>query len=85
MEAAAGQGSEVVLLDNTEVLFEANLRQDPLRLLQGVARNATVVAAWTGDVKDGTLRYAVPGHAEHRRYPAEGLLIVNVETSDDAP
>ena len=85
VDAAAGRGGDVVLLDNTEVLFEASLRQDPLRLLQGVARNATVVAAWTGAVKDGALRYAAPGHAEHRHYPAEGLLIVNVETSDAAP
>lgn len=85
VDAAAGRGGDVVLLDNTEVLFEASLRQDTLRLLQGVARNATVVAAWTGEVKDGALRYAVPGHAEHRRYPAEGLLIVNVETGVDAP
>lgn len=84
-ELVEGAGSDVVLLDNTEMLFEAGLRQDPLRLLQGVARNATVVAAWTGEVKDGILRYAVPSHPEHRLYPAEDLLIVNVETSDAAP
>ena len=84
-ELVEGAGSEVMLLDNTEVLFEASLRQDPLRLLQGVARNVTVVAAWTGAVRDGILRYAVPGHPEHRRYPGGDLLIVNVETGDEAP
>lgn len=85
-ELVDGAGSgDVVLLDNTELLFEAGLRQDPLRLLQGVARNATVVAAWTGEVRDGTLRYAVPSHPEHRHYPAGDLLIVNVERDDDAP
>ena len=82
MATAAG---EVVLLDNIEVLFEPSLQQDPLRLLQGVARNVTVVAAWTGELRDGTLRYAVPGHPEHRQYPAGDLLIVSVETSDQAP
>ena len=41
---------ELVLLDNTEILFDASLKQDPLRLLQGVARSKTVVAAWSGSV-----------------------------------
>ena len=40
--------SEVVLLDNTELLFDATLKQDPLPLLQGLSRNKTLVAAWTG-------------------------------------
>ena len=30
---------DVLILDNTEVLFSLELQQDPLRLLQGLARN----------------------------------------------
>ena len=67
VEAAGG---DIVLLDNIELLFDAGLQQDPLRLLQGLSRNKTVVAAWTGTLDNGTLRYAVPGHPEHWRYPA---------------
>ena len=48
------------LLDNTEILFCADLGQDPLRLLQGLSRNRTVVAAWNGTIADGGLRYATP-------------------------
>ncbi|WP_343414537.1 BREX-3 system P-loop-containing protein BrxF [Candidatus Amarolinea dominans] len=35
--------ADVNLLDNIEVLFDVALKQDPLRLLQGLARNKTVV------------------------------------------
>jgi SpoVK/Ycf46/Vps4 family AAA+-type ATPase len=37
-------GGQVVLLDNIEILFDVSLKQDPLRLLQGLSRNRTVVA-----------------------------------------
>jgi hypothetical protein len=36
---------EMILLDNIEVIFDIGLKQDPLRLLQGLSRNKTVVAA----------------------------------------
>jgi hypothetical protein len=43
---------ELVLLDNIEILFDVHLKQDPLRLLQGLSRNKTVVAAWNGSIMD---------------------------------
>jgi hypothetical protein len=43
--------NDVVLLDNVEVLFDVSLQQDPLRLLQGLSRNKTVVAAWSGEIR----------------------------------
>ncbi|GIW92425.1 MAG: ATPase AAA [Pirellulaceae bacterium] len=43
-------GSEVLLLDNVEILFDVKLKQDPLRLLQGLSRNRTIVAAWPGRI-----------------------------------
>ena len=67
------------LLDNTEILFNADLELDPLRLLQGISRNRTVVAAWNGSLADGVLRHATPGHAEHRRYPVSDFLAVSLE------
>ena len=67
------------LLDNTEILFGADLEQDPLRLLQGLSRDRTVVAAWNGTITDGVLRYATPGHAEHRHYPVSDFLAVSME------
>ncbi len=66
-EITDGRQGHVVLLDNTEILFSTELQQDPLRLLQGLARNRTVVASWSGEIDDESLVYAAPGHPEHRR------------------
>ena len=71
--------ADVVLLDNLEVLFEVSLKQDPLRLLQGLSRNKTVVAAWSGYVDSKNIVYATPAHPEYRRYPIRDFLIVNPE------
>jgi hypothetical protein len=69
--------SQLVLLDNLELLFDASLQQDPLRLLQGLSRNRTVVAAWNGSIENGRLIYAQPDHPEYRAYPARDLVIVS--------
>lgn len=72
--------SQVVLLDNIELLFDVSLKQDPLRLLQGLSRNRTVAAAWSGLIDSGHLTYATPDHPEHRRYPLRDFLVVTSET-----
>jgi len=71
--------SEVLLLDNLEILFDVNLLQDPLRLLQGMSRNRTVVATWNGSIENNRLVYAAPEHPEYRKYPVIDLLTVIVE------
>ncbi len=72
----------VVLLDNLEVVFDPDLRQDPLRLLQGLSRNHAIVATWNGLVQDSYLVYAEPGHPEYRRYSASDLLIVAASSAE---
>jgi len=67
--------SEVVLLDNLEILFDVSLHQDPLRLLQGLSRNKTVVAAWNGSIDKDHMTYAVPDHPEYRRYLVRDFLV----------
>lgn len=69
-------GNSVILLDNTEILFDMSLKQDPLRLFRGISRNRTVVAAWNGSIEDDYILYARPGHPEYRRYPIRDLLVV---------
>jgi len=80
-EITAGAGSEVVLLDNIEIIFEVSLKQDPLRLLQSISRNRTVVTAWNGAMENGYLTYATPDHPEHRRYLARDLVVASPEVS----
>ena len=77
----AQRGSGVVLLDNIEILFDAALRQHPLRLLQDLSRSRVVAAAWNGSIEGGHVRYAAPGHPEYRRDPLDGVLAVDTGPS----
>lgn len=67
-EIITSQKDGVVLLDNLEVLFDARLQLDPLRLLQLASRNHMVVASWNGTLNDGLLSYAEPDHPEYKSY-----------------
>jgi hypothetical protein len=71
-------GADTVLLDNTEILSEPTLKQDPLRLLQQVSRNPTVVASWNGRFEDRVLTYAHPDHPEFKKYYDVDALICPV-------
>jgi hypothetical protein len=74
-------GNDILLLDNMEILFDASLRQDPLRLLQGLSRNRTLVVAWNGSIESHHMEYAEPGHPEHRRYPVQDFLVADLKVS----
>jgi hypothetical protein len=68
-----------VVLDNLEILFDKDLQLDPLRLLQSISRNRTVVASWNGIVHSGRLLYAEIGHPEYRSYDSVDALIVGLD------
>jgi hypothetical protein len=72
--------SNIILLDNIEVIFDTSLKQDPLLFLQHLSRNKTIVAAWNGDIQGDYLYYAKSGHSEFKKYPLEDLLIVTPKT-----
>lgn len=78
-EIVGASAADLVLLDNVEVLFDVSLKQDPLRLLQELSRNKTVVAAWSGSIDGKYMVYATPDHPEYRRYPLRDFLVVNPE------
>lgn len=80
-EIVASAGADVVVLDNIEILFDPALQQDPLRCLQEVSRNRTIVASWSGSARDRTLTYAEPGHREYRRYMDVPAIIVHAGPS----
>jgi len=67
---------EVLLLDNIEILFSPDLQQDPLRLLQGLSRNRTVVAGWSGETDGENLTYAQPPHPEYQGYLRPQVILV---------
>lgn len=80
-EIVGASAADVVLLDNVEVLFDVSLKQDPLRLLQGLSRNKTIVVAWSGAIDGEHMLYATPDHPEYRRYLLRDFLIVNPEAA----
>ena len=80
-EIVGNGGGEMILLDNIEVIFDVGLKQDPLRLLQGLSRNKTVVAAWNGTIVEDSLTYAAPDHPEYRRYPIHDFLVASPEVT----
>lgn len=81
-DTVRSEKSAVVLLDNIELLFATELAQDPLKLLQSLSRNRTIVAAWPGNFDGAALTYAEPGHPEARRYPTPQAVIVRAGETD---
>ena len=78
-ELIEDNGNDIVILDNIEILFDLNLKQDPLRLLQSFSRNKTIIAAWNGGIEKGQLNYAVSSHPEFRRYPIDEYIVIGNE------
>ncbi|MBF0308901.1 MAG: BREX-3 system P-loop-containing protein BrxF [Magnetococcales bacterium] len=76
--------AEVIVLDNTEILFDASLKLEPLRLLQSLSRDRSVIASWNGSVSEGQLTFALPDHPEFRRYPARELMLIEMEPRDQS-
>ena len=78
-----GRGGDVLLLDNTELLFSTSLELDPLHLLQAVSRHRATVATWAGTYAGKRLTYADPSHPEFRRYENPDAVIVTALDSED--
>jgi hypothetical protein len=76
--------SDVVVLDNLEILFDATLQVDPLRMLQLASRNRLIVASWNGTYENGTLSYAEPHHPEYRSYRDVAAVIVTASAAGSA-
>lgn len=72
-------GQEVVLLDNTELLFEPELQLDPIRLLRDVSKNVTVVASILGAIDGGNLLHGIRGQEDSRRvFPVSNPLSIQL-------
>ncbi len=79
IDHVADNAKAIVVLDNLEILFDKDLKQDPLRLLQSISRNRTVLASWSGAIEGQMLVYAEIGHPEYRSYDMVDALIVGMD------
>jgi Cdc6-like AAA superfamily ATPase len=73
----------IILLDNLEILFDKDLKQDPLLLLQGVSRNFTIIASWNGSWAQKRLTFAITGHPEYRFYDKIDAQIIELKKEDE--
>ncbi|TVR57521.1 MAG: BREX-3 system P-loop-containing protein BrxF [Candidatus Competibacteraceae bacterium] len=83
LDRIADQAQSPVVLDHLEILFDKDLKQDPLRLLKGISRNRTVLASWNGAMTSGRLLYAETGHPEYRGYDSVDALILRMDKNDE--
>ncbi len=79
LDHIAANKKSLIILDNIEILFDKSLQQDPLRLLQGMSRNKTILSSWNGQVAGNKLVYARPDHPEYKSYKLEDLVWVSME------
>lgn len=73
-----GPDASPVFLLRIEMIFDPAFQQDPVRLLRHLSRTRTLVATWSGRVKGAFLTYAEAGHPEYRRYPVDGLSLIEM-------
>ena len=78
-DITAGEDANGYLLENIELLFHPELKQDPLGALQQLSRSKLIVVLWPGKVERKYLVYARPDHPEYRHYPTRELVIINLE------
>jgi hypothetical protein len=71
-----------VLLDKRDILFEPSLQTDPLALFKSLSRNKTIIAFWSGSLKDNKLYYAEPGYPEYRSYPVQDFVAIDAKPQE---
>ena len=64
----------VVLLDNIEILFDVEVKIDPLKTLKDLARHYFIVSTWSGRIENDFIIYGQIGHREYRKNPANDLI-----------
>jgi hypothetical protein len=83
----AALGDSTILVD-CEILFDPELRIDPLHLLRRLARRAPRVAVWPGRIDGGRATYSEPGRRDfYERRIADALVLRPRATSfpDEVP
>lgn len=77
--ADGAANTDLLLVDNIELLFDHSLHVSPLDILRQQAHAKRVVAVWPGELRDGRLKYAEMGHPEHQDYSTDGLVTFKIQ------
>lgn len=65
-------------IDNTEIIFDPSLMINPLGLLQSLSRTRLLIWSWNGEVENGHVTYAYPGHPERQRIPTSEITLITL-------
>jgi hypothetical protein len=76
-EIVESKKEPVLLFDNIEILFLAELDMDPLKVLGKLSREKTLVVAWVGYFDGSELSWSEPGRPDYKTYSVkeQDLLI----------
>ena len=70
---AKNSTKDVILLSYINILFDVNLKWNPLDIFKKLSLNRTVVVLWDGKLNERGLEYASPQHLEYRQYSISDL------------
>ena len=77
--AMAGAGPCGLALDHVEILFDPELKTDPVRLVEVLARDRVVLVAWPGEYDGQRMTYAEPAHPEHYSRAVSDIQFYSLE------
>lgn len=77
-ELIDAQNTPQLVVDNTEISFDPSLMLNPLGLLQSLSRNRLLIWSWNGEVENGHVTYAYPGHPEYQRIPTAEITLITL-------
>ncbi|MGQ7890680.1 BREX-3 system P-loop-containing protein BrxF [Paenibacillus sp. WC2504] len=64
-QAINEQKNDVVCIHSIEYLFDTELKQNPVKLLEANSGNTVLLVVWPGKGEQGVLYYATPEHQEY--------------------
>ncbi|MBF0529164.1 MAG: BREX-3 system P-loop-containing protein BrxF [Deltaproteobacteria bacterium] len=77
-EIIDAQDAPRLAIDNTEIIFDPSLMLNPLGLLQSLSRTRLLIWSWNGELEDGHVTYAYPGHPECRLIPTSEITLITL-------
>jgi len=77
-ELIDAQDAPRLAIDNTEIIFDPSLMINPLGLLQSLSRTRLLIWSWNGEVENGHVTYAYPGHPERQRIPTSEITLITL-------
>lgn len=66
------------IFKNIELLFNNELKTDPMRLFKSISRNNTLIVSWNGRVNGEFLAYSEAGRPDYKKYPVTDLIFINL-------